>query len=209
MSVVKERVVLRRCRREGGKTPCRIRLDALQKSDSLLVEIVIDKQSDRVYHCLFSPESLAGRRGVTFRENGDEIYWLSGLKPELLSRQQAEALLAQPDDVPKKTERLSGSKAARVRHSVLVFGMQGSLVAVHRTLEDVAAAMNLRAEAIDKLCRTKRHSMETGYSFRYKKKAIDSDVTDFTLTLSRYDELCKRRPKDRDRVAGGLKREKA
>lgn len=193
MSIVKERIVLRRRRREGDKTPYRIKLNAVRESDSLLVEIVIDKKSDLVYRCLFSPALLTGRRGITFRESGDEIYWLSGLKPKPLLEQQAEALLAQSGTQTEKSKK--HSEHVQAGYSVLVFGIHDSLVAVHRTLEDVAAAMNLRTEAIDKLCRTKRPSTETGYSFRYRKRKLDFDVTDFTLTLPRYDELCKRKPR--------------
>ena len=193
MSIVKERVVLRKRRREGGRTPHRIKLDAVRESDSLLVEIVIDKKYGPVYRYLFAPGSLSGRQGVVFRENGGRIYWLGGLNPKEMTNDEAEALSTQ-STVLKKTERFPDAELTGIRYNVLVFGMHDSLVAVYRTLGDVAAAMNLRAEAIDKLCRTKRHSTETGYSFRYKRKAIDFDVTDFTLTLSRYDELCKRKP---------------
>ncbi len=53
---------------------------------------------------------------------------------------------------------------------------------------------NLREKAIDKLCKTKRVSAETGYSFRYWwKKMPGFDMSDFTLTCWQYDELCKRK----------------
>lgn len=197
MSVVKVRVVLRRHRREGEKSPHRIRLDSLTAGDSLLVEVVAGKEAGCVYRYLFSPQLLSERRGITFRESGNEIYWLSGLKPKMLLQQQAEALLAGTDETGK-SEKSSGERLVQVNYNVLVFGVHNSLVAVYRTLDDVAAAMNLRAGAIDKLCRTKRASTETGYSFRYRKKKLDLDLTDFTLTLSRYDELCRRKPKSKD-----------
>lgn len=194
MSIVKERIVLRRRRREGEKMPHRIKLDAVREGDSLLVEIVVDKDENLIYRYLFRPAQLSGRRGISFRESGNEIYWLSGLKPKILLQQQAETLLAQSDIWKEKAGMHSDAGHARAGYPVLVFGMHDSLVSVHRTLNDVAAAMNLRAEAIDKLCRTKRASTETGYSFRYRRRKLDMDITDFTLTLFRYDELCKRKP---------------
>lgn len=194
MSVVKERIILRKRRREGEKMPHRIKLDAVGGDDSLLVEIVVDKNENLVYRYLFQPQQLAGRRGITFRESGNEIYWLSGLKPKMLLQQQAEALTEQSEQ--KKTN--VRSEREPVNRKVLVFGEYGSLVAVYRTLKDVTRVMNLREEAVDKLCRTKRASSETGFSFRYWWKVLDFDITDFTLTLSRYDELCKRKPAPQD-----------
>lgn len=78
MSVVKERIILRKRRREGEKMPHRIKLDAVGEGDSMLVEIVVDKNENLVYRYLFQPQQLAGRRGITFRESGNEIYWLPG-----------------------------------------------------------------------------------------------------------------------------------
>lgn len=112
----------------------------------------------------------------------------------MLLQQQAETLLAQSDE-KKASVR---SEREPVNRKVLVFGEYGSLVAVYRTLKDVTRAMNLREEAVDKLCRTKRASSETGFSFRYWWKVLDFDITDFSLTLSRYDELCKRKPAPQD-----------
>lgn len=196
MSIVKERIALRRGRREGEKTPHRIRLDAMASGDFLIVEVVVNKKSGLVYYYLFSPEQLSGRRAVTFRKSGDEIYWLSGLKPKTLSSEQAEALLAQSGD--QKAGKPSATEHGQGDRNVLVFGVHDALVAVYRTLGDVAAVMNLRVGAIDKLCRTKRPSAETGYSFRYRKRKLDLDLTDFKLTLSRYDELCRRKPRAKD-----------
>lgn len=196
MSIVKERIALRRGRREGEKTPHRIRLDAMASGDFLIVEVVVNKKSSLVYYYLFSPEQLSGRRAVTFRKSGDEIYWLSGLKPKTLSSEQAEALLAQSGD--QKAGKPSATESGQADRNVLVFGVHDALVAVYRTLGDVAAVMNLRVGAIDKLCRTKRPSAETGYSFRYRKRKLDLDLTDFALTLSRYDELCRRKPRRKD-----------
>lgn len=95
MSIVKERVVLCKRRREGGRTPHRIKLDAVRESDSLLVEIVIDKKYGPVYRYLFAPGSLSGRQGVVFRENGGRIYWLGGLNPKEMTNDEAEALSTQ------------------------------------------------------------------------------------------------------------------
>lgn len=68
MSIVKERIALRRGRREGEKTPHRIRLDAMASGDFLIVEVDVNKKSGLVYYYLFSPEQLSGRRAVTFRK---------------------------------------------------------------------------------------------------------------------------------------------
>lgn len=196
MSIVKERITLRRGRREGEKTPHRIKVNAVETGDFLLVEVVVNRKSGLVFYYLFPPEMLSGRRAVTFRKSGDEIYWLSGLKPKTLSSEQAEALLAQSGD--QKAGKPSATERGQADRNVLVFGVHDALVAVYRTLGDVAAVMNLRVGAIDKLCRTKRPSAETGYSFRYRKRKLDLDLTDFTLTLSRYDELCRRKPRMKD-----------
>lgn len=92
-----------------------------------------------------------------------------GWRPESEKDDEVEALLTQLT-VLKKTERFPDTELAGIRYGVLVFGMHDSLVTVYRTLGDVV-------EAIDKRCRTKRHLTEIGYSFRYKKKTIDFDVT--------------------------------
>lgn len=177
--------------------PHRIKLEAMEPGVSLLVEVV-NKASDSVGYYLFAPEILSGRRSIAFRESGTMIYWLAGLNPRNLLQGQAEALLAQSDVRPEKDRITSTTGQSQSDRNVLVFGIHDSLVAVYRTLDDVAAAMNLRSGAIDKLCRTKRPSTETGYSFRYRKKKLDLGLTDFTLTLSRYDELCKRRSRSED-----------
>ena len=170
MAVVRERIILRKGRRSGEKMPHRIDIKELAEGDSLLVEIVIDKKNDSVYRCLFKPEQLAGRRSVTFRVSGEQVYWLSGLQP-----------------------KKRGGKAGPRERKVLVFDEEGKLEAVMRSLNDVASMTNLREKAIDKLCKTKRVSTETGYSFRYWWKVLGFDITDFTLTASQYDELCKRK----------------
>ena len=81
-------------------------------------------------------------------------------------------------------------------YKVLVFDASMRLKGIHPPLKDTARLYNLRAEAINKLCKIKRPSQETGLSFRYWWKVLDFDITDFELTVSRYDELCKRKPAD-------------
>ncbi len=55
--------------------------------------------------------------------------------------------------------------------------------------------MNLREAAIDKLCKSKRPSFETGYYFRYWWRVLDFDITDFSMTAMEYDLLCGRKRK--------------
>ena len=81
-------------------------------------------------------------------------------------------------------------------YKVLVFDASMRLKGIHPPLKDTARLYNLRAEAINKLCKIKRPSQETGLSFRFWWKVLDFDITDFELTVSRYDELCKRKPAD-------------
>lgn len=193
MAVVRERIILWKGRRSGEKMPHRIDIKELAEGDSLLVEIVIDKKNDSVYRCLFEPEQLAGRRSVTFRVSGEQVYWLSGLQPKLLLKQQAEKLVPNIEHVKEEEPKKRGGKSAPKERKVLVFDEEGKLEAVMRSLKDVASMTNLREKAIDRLCKTKRVSSETGYSFRYWWKVLGFDITDFTLTASQYDELCKRK----------------
>lgn len=193
MAVVRERIILRKGRRNGEKMPHRIDIKELAEGDSLLVEIVIDKKNDSVYRCLFEPEQLAGRRSVTFRVSGEQVYWLSGLQPKSLLKQQAEKLVPDVEHVKEEEPKKRGGKSGPRERKVLVFDEEGKLEAVMRSLKDVASMTNLREKAIDRLCKTKRVSSETGYSFRYWWKVLGFDITDFTLTASQYDELCKRK----------------
>lgn len=193
MAVVRERIILRKGRRSGEKMPHRIDIKELAEGDSLLVEIVIDKKNDSVYRCLFEPEQLAGRRSVTFRVSGEQVYWLSGLQPKPLLKQQAEKLVPDVEHVKEEEPKKRGGKPGPRERKVLVFDEEGKLEAVMRSLKDVASMTNLREKAIDRLCKTKRVSTETGYSFRYWWKVLGFDITDFTLTVSQYDELCKRK----------------
>ena len=193
MAVVRERIILRKGRRSGEKMPHRIDIKELAEGDSLLVEIVIDKKNDLVYRCLFEPDQLAGRRSVTFRVSGEQVYWLSGLQPKPLLKQQADKLVPDVEHVKEEEPKRRGGKSGPRERKVLVFDEEGKLEAVLRSLKDVASMTNLREKAIDRLCKTKRVSSETGYSFRYWWKVLGFDITDFTLTASQYDELCKRK----------------
>ena len=99
MAVIKERIILRKGRRSGEKMPHRINIKDLTEGDSLFVEIPIDKANDLVYRCLFAPEQLVGRRSVTFRVSGEQVYWLSGLQPKPLLKQQADKLVPDVEHV--------------------------------------------------------------------------------------------------------------
>ena len=193
MAVVRERIILRKGRRNGEKMPHRIDIKELAEGDSLLVEIVIDKKNDSVYRCQFEPKQLAGRRSVTFRVSGEQGYWLSGLQTKPLLKQQADKLVPDVEHVKEEEPKKHGGKSGPRERKVLVFDEEGKLEAVMRSLKDVASMTNLWEKAIDRLCKTKRVSSETGYSFRYWWKVLGFDITDFTLTASQYDELCKRK----------------
>lgn len=196
MAVVKERIILRKGRRQGEKMPHRVSLKELSEGDSLLVEIVIDRENDVVCRYQFLPEQLAGRRGIAFRVSGDQVYWLSGLQPKPLMKQQADKLIPDIEHTEEVAPKRRGGKPGPRVRKVLVFDEYGKLAAIHRSLADVAAWSNLREKAIDKLCKSKRPSMETGYSFRYWWKVLGFDITDFSLTASQYDEMCKRKPEE-------------
>lgn len=196
MAVVKERIILRKGRRRGEKMPHRIHLKDLAEGDSLLVEIVIDRENDVVCRYHFQPEQLAGRRGIAFRVSGEQVYWLSGLQPKPLLKTQADKLVPDIEHTEEVAPKRRGGKPGPRVRKVLVFDEYGKLVAIHRSLADVAAWSNLREKAIDKLCKSKRPSMETGYSFRYWWKVLGFDITDFSLTASQYDEMCKRKPEE-------------
>ena len=122
------------------------------------------------------------------------MYWLSGLQPKPLLKQQAEKLVPDVKHVKEEEPKKRGGKSGPRERKVLVFDEEGNLEAVMRSLKDVASMANLRGKAIDMLCKTKRVSTETGYSFRYWWKVLGFDITDFTLTASQYDGLCKRKP---------------
>ena len=108
-------------------------------------------------------------------------------------KQQADKLVPDVEHVKEEEPKKHGGKSGPRERKVLVFDEEGKLEAVMRSLKDVASMTNLREKAIDRLCKTKRVSSETGYSFRYWWKVLGFDITDFTLTVSQYDELCKRK----------------
>lgn len=135
------------------------------------------------------------------------MHWLNKVAPMPMLAQTAEKLFSATE--PKRKGRKPGigtakrSKQGRQRKKreprtfkVLVFDNALQLIGIYRTLKDSATSLNLRPEAIDKLCKTKRPSQETGFSFRYWWKILDFDVTDFKMTAKQYDELCRRKPSE-------------
>lgn len=207
MAVIGEQVILRKRRSSGEPKPHRIKLDKLQPGDELIVEIVVDRKNDvrRWFH--FLPEILGTRRGIAFRASGDDIYWLSGLHPKPMLESMARRLLPVPEPKrrgrkpnavkPVKTtdpdwrKRKRGPKAMKV----LIFDPDGHLMAICPTSEQAARLTNILPEAITKMCKTKRPSFDTGLSFRHWwRKIQDFDITDFTLTVTQYDDSCKRKP---------------
>ncbi|WP_297861407.1 hypothetical protein [uncultured Alistipes sp.] len=202
MAVVRERIILRKGRRNGEKKPHRIDIKELSEGDSLLVEITIDKEKDLVYRCLFEPEQLAGRRSVAFRVIGEEVYWLSNLQPKPLLKQQADRLVPAVEHVEEVSSQRRGGKQGSKERKILVFDEKGNLVSIYVSLQNAATMMNLRETAIDKLCKTKRSSFETGYYFRYWWKVLHFDITDFSMTVRQYDLLCSRN--ERLRLLSGL-----
>lgn len=202
MAIVKERIILRRGRRNGEKMPHRINIKELAADDSLLVEITIDREKDLVCRCQFEPEQLAGRRSIAFRVIGEEVYWLSGLQPKPLLKQQADRLVPAVEHVEEVSPQRRGGKREPRERKILVFDEKGNLVSICVSLQNAATMMNLREAAIDKLCKTKRSSFETGYYFRYWWKALHFDITDFSMTVRQYDLLCSRN--ERLRALSGL-----
>lgn len=207
MAVIGERIVLRKRRSTGEPKPHRIKVDKLQPEDELVVEVVTDTKNDvrSWYH--FKPADLAGRRSVLFRVSGENVYWLGGAMPQQILESTARRLLPELESrrqgrkskaSPVTTIEPDGRRRKREpkNYKVLVFDASMRLKGIHPSLKDTARLYNLRAEAIDKLCKTKRSSQETGLSFRYWWKVLDFDITDFELTVSRYDELCKRKSAD-------------
>lgn len=210
MAFVREQVVLRKRRSSGEPKPHRIKLDKLQPGDELIVEIVVDKKNDVRHWYHFKPEMLENRRGVAFRASGEDIYWLSGLKPNPMLESMALKLLPPPE--PKRRGRKAAVKPVKKTDpdwrkrkrgpramKVLIFDAEGCLTAICPTAEKAASLTNIRYDSIVKLCKIKRPSFDTGLSFRHWwRKIEDLDITDFTLTVTQYDELCKRRiPSDK------------
>ena len=115
--------------------------------------------------------------------------------PKQIFRTQAEKLMPQTETAKPQVLELSDTAPRKKVRKVLVFDDEGCLASICHTVEDVVKLTHLRKEAIDKLCKTKHPSFETGLSFRYWWKTLDFDITDFSLTVTRYDELCKRERK--------------
>lgn len=204
MAVIGERIVLRKRRSAGEPKPHRIKLDKLQPEDELVVEVVTDTKNDVRSWYRFKPADLAGRRSLLFRVSGENVYWLAGVMPQQILGVTAQRLAPELEAGQCKsmtgTVRPDGRRGKREpkNYKVLVFDASMRLKGIHPSLNDTARLYNLRAEAIDKLCKAKRSSQETGLSFRYWWKVLDFDITDFKLTVARYDELCKRKSADEE-----------
>jgi hypothetical protein len=207
MAVIGERIVLRKRRSAGEPKPHRIKVDKLRPEDELVVEVVTDTKNDVRSWYRFKPADLAGRRSILFRVSGEDVYWLGGVMPQqilgitairLAPELEAGQRGRKPKSGPVTTVEPDGRRRKREpkNYKVLVFDASMRLKGIHPSLEDTARLYNLRAEAIDKLCKTKRPSQETGLSFRYWWKVLDFDITDFKLTAARYDGLCKRKPSE-------------
>lgn len=208
MTVIREKIILRKRRKEGVRLPNRIRLDKVGEDDTLIVEIVVDKKNGIIYWYRFLPEHMAGRKTVCFTVSGGEVYWLSGAKPTRIYESDLPDE-PQPTPVPKRRGRKSsvnillpvptkedGRKRPR-KKKVLVFDSKQMLLLVCADSEAASDFTHILKESIDKLCKSKKPSQETGLSFRklWKNLGPDINVLDFSLTLARYDELCKRSPK--------------
>lgn len=191
MTIVRERVILRRCRRtEGERLPHSIKLDKLSEGDSLIVEIVFNKKSDIRKCYRFRPPLLSDRKSVAFTVSGNEVYWLRGLAPEVIAPDKL------PEDPKPATEaRRKGRKPHAADQGVLIFDSGNCLDSIHRNLTSASKATNILLGSLEKLCKKKRPSAETGLSFRYLREKFRSDerVTSFRLTLEQYDEMCKRK----------------
>lgn len=207
MAIIGEQIILRKRRSNGEPQPNRIRLDKLQAGDELIVEIVVDKKNDVRHWFHFPPEMLEKRQSISFRASNGEVYWLSGLHPKPMLESMARRLLPAPEPKrrgrkptaakpikmtdPNWRKRKRGPKVMKV----LIFAPDGYLMAICPATEQAARLTNIRSEAIAKLCKTKRSSFDTGLSFRHWwRKMQEVDITDFTLTVAQYDEMCKRKP---------------
>lgn len=205
MAVIREKIVLRKRRTSGERLPNRVRLDKIGTEDTLIVEIVVDKKNGVVYWYRFLPEQLTGKKSVIFTISGSgkEVYWLSGAKPDRIYQKD---LPEEPQSEPITTHRDSNQKPnteplpqadpgwrkrPRVR-KVMVFDAEQNLAAVFADLKAAAGIIHILPDSIDKLCKSKKPSQDTGLSFRYIWKKLDFDLMDFRLPLTRYDKFCKR-----------------
>lgn len=64
-------------------------------------------------------------------------------------------------------------------------------------LHDASKLTHILPESIDKLCKSKKPSRDVGLSFRYlyRKDWNDERILMFSLTLTQYDEMRKRKHK--------------
>lgn len=207
MAVIREQIILRRRRKDGDRLPNRVKLDKVGEKDSLIIEIVVDKKNGIIHWYRFLPEQMSGRRAVVFTVSGGEVYWLSGAKPDriyesdLPEEPQPEPTVKHRGRKPKtgtKSRPMADPdwrKRPRAR-KVMIFDAAQNLAAVCSNLNVASDITHILTASIHKLCKNKKPSQDTGLSFRYLWKKLDFDVTDFNLTLAKYDELCKRAPKE-------------
>lgn len=208
MAAIREKIVLRKRRKDGERLPNRIRLDKVGENDTLIIEIVVDKKNGITQWYRFLPEQMTGKRSVAFTVSGGEVYWLSGAKPtriyesELPEEPQPMPAPIHKDPNPNVIEptppqaKLDGRKKSK-KKKVLVFDSKQKLLMVCADTEAASQLTHILKDSIDKLCKSKKPSQETGYSFRklWKNLGPDTNVLDFSLTLNRFDEMCKRTPK--------------
>lgn len=208
MAVVKKQIILRKRRKDGERAAHHVKLDQVGSGDTFIVEIVVDKKNRVAHYYRFSPEQLTGKKSVNFAlSNGGEVHWLAGVKPERINERD---LPPEPEAAPEPKRRGRKPKLkTKVKASddwrrrprgpiirkVLIFDTDQKLDTICENLEKTAKRTNLLPASIDKLCKTKKPSQDTGLYFRYLWKILDFDILDFTLTVTRYDELCKRKPK--------------
>lgn len=205
MAIIREKITLRKRRKEDAeRQPNRVRLDKVGEKDTLIIEIVVDKKNNIVYWYRFQPEQLIGRKAVIFTVSGTDVYWLSGIKPQQLSEAD---LPEEPRPTPMAKPRGRKPKAKTEKQppvdpdwrkkprprKVLIFDATENLGMICSNLTYASDITHILPESIHKLCKTKKPSQDTGLSFRYLWKKLDL-ITDFSLTLSQYDELCKRKP---------------
>lgn len=210
MAVIWETLLLRHRRKEGERLPNRIKLDHIGDKDTLIVEIVVDKKQGITYWYRFQPEQLAGKKAVIFTVSKGEVYWLSGArpqrmyedelpeKPQIIPVRDPKVLKSssptEPSDQGEPTSEVEKKKRKKV---VMVFSADESLIMVCADLHDTSKLTHILPESIDKLCKSKKPSQDAGLSFRYlyRKDWNDERILMFSLTLTQYDEMRKRKHK--------------